>query len=272
MGASTNTVSAYGGLNFYSSEVMGKSYSFSAGNSQIAMALTKGIEKAGKDRIRTSSYVYRIKQKSNGNIIVYYFQNGEARAVEAETVIASTPYFVTSRIIDGLSDGQRGALGAPKYGSYITANLRFNKSIPVSSFSVAVAGERAFTDYASTGWPEKNRNSGNKGEIITCYAPYEKPVMGRCRMIFDSKEQIAMRIVKAFEKILPGSVKHLEEVYLTRWGHALIINEPYMYTKWLPSIEKNIGSIYLCHSDGQGLPALEYSLMEAFRTVKEIDS
>jgi len=272
MGGSSDTVSAYGGLNFYSSELIGSSYSFSAGNSQIAMALVKGIDKAGKDRIKTSSYVYKIKQKRDNQILVYYFQNGQARSVEAKKVVLSTPYFITSRLIDGLSDGQKEALRSPQYCSYITANLRFNKIVSFDSYLTTTPDAGAFTDFADTGWPKKSQNLAGKGEgqIITCFAAYKKPVMGRCHMLLESREHVAERIVKAFEKILPGTTKYLEEVYLTRWGHAIIINRPYMYTKWLPVIEKKIGSIYLSHSDGQGLPAMEYSLGEAFSTVKEI--
>ena len=272
MGAPSDTVSAYGGLNFYASELMGDSYSSSEGNSQITRALVMGIEKAGKDRIRTSSYVYRIKQKGNDKVSVYYFHNGLARAVEAKKVIVCTPYFITSRLIDGLSEGQKEALSSAKYGSYITANLRFNKIISFKAYDTCAPDAGAFTDFISTGWLEKKSNLAKKGEcqIITCFAPYEKPVMGRCHMMMETKEQVAQRIVNAFEKLIPGSVKYLEEVYLTRWGHAIIINQPYMFTKWLPAIEKKIGSIYLAHSDGQGLPSVESALCEAFRAVKEI--
>ena len=270
MGASSDTVSAFGGINFYSSELEGDTYSFSAGNSQIAMALVRGIDRAGKNRIKTSSYVYKIKQKSDDKISVYYFEKGQARAVEAKKVVIATPYFIASRLIDSLSDGQKEALRSQGYGSYITANLRFNRSVYSSSYITTAPDARSFTNFASTGWPENPGKKKEKSQIITCFAPYKNPVMGRCHMMLDSKEHIAGRIVNAFEKILPGSTKYLEEVYLTRWGHAIIINRPYMYTKWLPAIKKKIGSIYLSHSDGQGLPALENSLGEAFRTVKEI--
>jgi len=270
MGASSDTVSAFGGINFYASEIEGDTYSFSAGNSQIAMALVKGIDRAGKNRIKTSSYVYKIKQERDNKISVYYFQNGQARAVEAKKVVIATPYFIASRLTDGMSDGQKEALRAQQYGSYITANLRFNRIVHSSSYLTTTPGAGAFTDFASVFWPENPGRKKGDCQIITCFAPFKDPVMGRCQMMLASKEYIAGRIVNAFEKILPGSTKYLEEVYLTRWGHAIIINRPYMYTRWLPAIKKNTGSIYLSHSDGQGLPAMENSLGEAFRTVKEI--
>lgn len=271
MGTSSDVVSAFGGINFYS-EVVGTICTKSDGNSHIAKALYKGIEEAGANRLRNSAYVYRVKQNINGTVTVYYFMNDEARAVEAKKVIISAPYFVAGKIIDGLSPGQAYALGFPEYGSYMTVNLRFNKVVSFNSYDTWIPAGQIFTDFIPIGWQEKNPNLAKTGEcqIITCFAPYMQPVMGRCHMMMEEKEKIAESVVMTFEKLCPGSREHLEEVYLTRWGHAIIINQTHMFTKWLPRVEKKIGSIYLAHSDGQCLPAVETAVSEALWAAREL--
>ena len=74
---------------------------------------------------------------------------------------------------------------------------------------------------------------------------------------------MARPIVEAFLKLHPEARAHLKHVHVTRWGHAIIINRPGLVTRWLPRVQKQVGPIYLASSDGQALPAMETSTMEA---------
>jgi protoporphyrinogen oxidase len=269
-GAPSDTISAFAGIYQYS-EILAPIYSTSAGNSTVAQALTKAIEAAGANRIRTSAYVYRIRQKGD-KVVVYYIANGQAHAVEANDVVLAIPYFVAARVIEGLAQEQETLLTYPKYSSYIVANLRFDQVVTFQGYDNWVPCIETFQDFIPVGWPEQKRNLAPNGEcqILTCFAPYVNYSLGRQLMLKQPKEMLAECLANQVEQIFPGAKKHLKEVYLTRWGHAMVRNEVNMITRWLPRVQKKIGSIYLAHTDGQTISTVETALPDAIWATEEI--
>jgi len=273
MGASAETLSAFGSLNFYS-EFLGNIYAFPEGNAHLIKVMVEAFNAAGKDRIVPGCVVYKIDPVSDDNVRVYYMRGEESLCVEAKRVIAATPYFVSSRILAGISDAQRYMLNLPKYAAYFVGSLVFDKVVSFDSYDSWVPAAGAFDDFIPTTWVDRDLHTQleakKAGQSISCFACEHRPGVGRWRMMNKKPHEMAMPIVEAFEKIVPGATASLREVHMTRWGHAIIINQPGMYTKWLPKLSKRHGPVYLAHSDGQGLPAVESSTAEAFVAAKEI--
>jgi oxygen-dependent protoporphyrinogen oxidase len=274
MGAPASVVSAYGGINFYIDVIEERAYGYTDGNSHVAKLAASKVLAAGADRIRTGCMVRRIVPVSNDLARVYFTHKGESLGVEAKRVVLAVPYFVAARLIDGLSASQKYALGCQRYGSYVVASLCFDKVVPgaFAGYDNWTPSLKVFEDYLPIGWPdpeaEKKREAD--GQIIGLFAGQHSPLLARWRMITQRPESFARPMVEAFEKLFPGSKRHLRQVHMTRWGHCFIINRPGMFTRWLPSIRKQIGPIFLAHADGQGLPAIEASAGEAIATSKTI--
>lgn len=271
MGASAKVVSAYGGINFYS-EILGKAYSFPAGNAEVARALARGVDAAGKRRIRTGCYVYRVIPRGDDRAEVHYHWQGEARIAEAKRVILSVPYFIASRLIEDLSPGQRYALGCQRYASYIVANLCFDRVVAAAGYDNWSPSRAGFQDYVPADWSA--RATGDRdptgGQVVALFAPCKHPVLGRFKMMTGSPAQLARPLVDRFFRLHPEAKAHLREVHMTRWGHAFLINRTGVYTQWLPRIRKQVGPIHLAHSDGQGVPAVESSVHEAITAARRI--
>jgi protoporphyrinogen oxidase len=271
MGGSARSISAYGGINFYS-EIIGNLYAGNEGNHHIVKAMVKGIERAGANRIRPGCFVYRIEPRADNRAVIHYVNQGQSRAVEAKKVILAVPYYQAGRMIDGLSDSQRYALTCPPYGAYLVANLIFDSVISADSYDTWVSGRTAFEDFIPVGWADKNKPAApnGTGQIITVFAPCRQATLGRLKMQDQSIELWAQTIVDAFVRLRPDSLAHLQEVHLTRWGHAILVNQVGMFTKWLPHLKKDIGPIRLAHSDGQGLPAVESATCEGLAAARAI--
>jgi protoporphyrinogen oxidase len=272
LGASAKTVSAYGALNFYV-EFMGEIFAFPEGNYHVIKKMAETFERAGKDRIRKGCTVFRIAPEAAG-ARVCYLQNGEARAISAKKVILATPYFVASRVIEGLSPAQRYALNLGTYAAYYVLNLHFDRVVSFDSFDSWVPAAHVFDDFIAHTWTDKPRHAklqeANAGQVITLFAPCKHPVLGRYSMMTKKPAEVAKPILEAFFKVLPEARPHLKHVHVTRWGHAIIINRPGLVTRWLPRVQKQVGPIYLASSDGQALPAMETSTVEAMDAAKKI--
>ncbi len=268
MGDTAAGVSAFGGLNFYSEVVEEVAYAFPEGNHGVVKALLASVEKAGAGRVQRGCMVTRIERAGEDGARVCYVQGGKPLALQARRVVLAVPYFVAARLLQGLSDAQRYALGCQHYASYIVANLVLDGPREARAYDMWTPSVKAVQDVISVDRVERKLGrevAEGQGAIFTCFCPCKGAVMGRYRMIAASAEAHAVPIVKAFEAAFPGSAARLREVHMTRWGHCFIRNRPGMYTRWLPNLDKQLGPVHLAHSDGQGLPAVESSTQEAIR-------
>lgn len=270
-GASSDTISAYAGINFYS-EILGNIYSSQEGNYQIVKALVQHINKAGSNRIQKGAYVYKIVPVSQDLAKVFYMRMGRNYVVSAKKVILAVPYFQVAYLIDGLSSGQRRLLNFQHYSSYIVANLRFKQVISHQAYDNWVPSlSGTFEDFIPIGWANPyKRTSTQPGQIITIFSPCHHPIWGRMRMM-DEPSTIAQEIVAGFAQLYPDSIQYLEEVFMTRWGHAMMIPQPLVFTNWLAKVKKQIGPIWLVHTDGQGCSAVETAFPETMEMLKKIE-
>lgn len=272
LGASAKTLSAYGALNFYT-EFLGNIYGFPEGNWGVVKALAAPFEKAGKGRIVKGALAYRVEPAGDG-VRVCYTRRGQSHAVEARRAIIATPFLVTSRLIANLSPAQRYALNLPRYASYFVANMIFDKIICFDAFDNWVPTAHVFDDYITSTWADKEKHrqleQAGAGQVVSFFAPCRSASLGRWRMMTQKPEAIARPVVEAFAKLHPGCLAHLKEVHVTRWGHGVLINQTGMYTRWLPAVQKQHGPIYLAHSDGQALPAMESCTYEAITAAQNV--
>jgi phytoene dehydrogenase-like protein len=266
MGAPAKTVSAFGGINFYADVIEERAYAWTEGNQHLIKVMAAAVNRAGAGRLQPGCTVYKVKPVSEDLARVYYYQNGESFGVETRRVVLATPYFVTARLIDGLSPSQKYALGCQRYCAYVVGNLCFDKVQSFEGYDSWAPTANTFEDYLPCGWPEPavtKPRMEKEGQVIGAFACSHYPLLTRFRMMTQKPDAFAHRIVDDFEKLHPGSRQHLREVHMTRWGHAFIIDRPGVRTRWLPAIKKRIGPILLAHQDGQGLPAVEASTNEA---------
>ncbi len=272
-GGPASRLSAFGGLNFYS-EFLGDIYAFPEGNAHVAKLLAKRFDEAGAGRVMPDCVVHTIEVVSDDLARVYFEHEGEPQAVEARRVVLAVPYFVAPYLLKDLTDTAKAKLGQGEYASYFVVNLCFDEVVSFEGYDSWFPGQTAFDDYIPSAWADRQRHQrlvdAGAGQVIACFACTRDADEGRQRMLDAQPKDIARPVVTAFEADCPGATSHLREAVVTRWGHAILINRPGMYTEWLPSIDKRIGSVFLAHSDGQGLPALESATQEAIAAAEGV--
>ncbi|MBY0404350.1 MAG: FAD-dependent oxidoreductase, partial [Cyanobacteria bacterium] len=279
LGGSVSQVSAYSGINFYS-EITGPIYAFPGGNARVGQTLVEKINAAGEHRFRTGVSVYQMEQKPSGKVWVSYFNqaSGEATTIECNAVILAIPYFFASRIIPNLPTRWRDILKASQYGSYLVANLCFKERVFSHGYDhwnlLGITGDTPlpFTDFIDAQYTT-DPSHRKAGQVLTVYAPFQEPHMGRGLLLQGNQRPLAEGIVSGLQKTLNFPLNTLEEVRLTRYGHQLLTPTPGRM-KLLRSLHHQLDEANtpycFAHSDGQGLPSIESAILQGLKAAEDV--
>jgi L-2-hydroxyglutarate oxidase LhgO len=268
LGAGVGDVSAYAGVNFYS-EIAGPIYAFPGGNAVLARAMLDRVSRAGSGRVVNGASVFAVEPAENGLARVGWFDSahpGEARCVAARWVAVAAPYYFAGRILRGIDPAAAATMTGLRQGSYLVANCCFEGRLKATAYDSWTPGEAAFTDVidASAALPMASRPQTHG--VMTIYAPFRDPGAGRAQLLAGDRAALAGPIVAGLRRFLPDALgtAQLAEVRLTRWGHQHRIPQPGAIAQ-MRDFPKRFGNVLLTHSDGQGMPAVESALAEAFR-------
>jgi protoporphyrinogen oxidase len=275
LGGGIEATSAYAGINFYS-EICGDIVAFPGGNAAVARAMARKIEARGSNRCMTNVSVFGLEPEGTGDRVrVGYFDShspGEPRAISARRVVLAVPYYFIPRIWRGLSGSVANRLRGFSYGSYVVANACFEGRFLKTGYDHWTLDNPAFTDFILADGVVSAARQVPDHSVLTIYAPYRNALQGRIQLLQNDREAVAAPIVEQLARYLPASRQaKLSSLRLTRYGHQLLSSRVGIIQQ-VREIPKQVGPIYLAHSDGQGMAAIESCLTEAFRVAKQIKS
>lgn len=268
MGAGAGEVSAYVGLSFLS-ELAGRIYAFPGGNAALAKAMAGRVSSAGTGRIVTGAAVYAVEPSSEGGdarVAWFDAENpGAPRCVAAKWVVLAAPFFFAARILRGIDPVAKATMTRLRQGSFLVANCCFEGALSPGAYDCWTPEAENVTDAVDAGAALGERRPKDHG-VLTVYAPFRDPQMGRAQLLAGDGAALAAPIVAELRRFLPEAFSgtRLTEVRLTRWGHHHLIPAPGII-ETMRALPKRFGNVLLAHSDGQGMPAVESALTEAHR-------
>lgn len=270
LGGGIKEISAYAGVNFYS-EIAGNIYAFPGGNAYIAQTLTSQIRKAGQNRIQSGVSVYHVAQQGD-QVLTSYFLNDQPEqfyTVASRAAIVCVPYFFAGRIIQGLSDHQKAVMQGMQYGSYLVANCCFNQRVYEGGYDNWVVNYPGFTDFIVADHVVDKPKQASDPMVLTIYAPYRNALSGRMKLFQGDRQAIAAELSQSLESMIAYPKDSLKEIRLTRYGHQMTTSRVGLI-QTLAGLQKQVDRIFIAHSDGQGMAAIESALTEALLTVPKV--
>ncbi len=261
-----NSISALAGF-YLLEDLTHPSYVFPGGNPALAKALAARLQKSGRGRCLTGTFVWNVIPKENGAEVIYSDATGSMHRIACRKVIVTAPPMVTARIIPDLDDKVKASLLWQKYGSYLVANFCLRKKTFSGSYDNWVGSPFTFSDFvvAETPYLEAGTYKPEMGSVLTVYNPYPASSAGRGILLMGDKEELSAKLVDQLEKLVEHFQGNLEEVVLSRWGHAMVVASPSFFSKISKLASLDTGPIILAHCSTAGLPAAESAIIAARR-------
>lgn len=235
---------------------------FKGGNPAIARGLAAKVDKAGSNRCIKKAFVWNIEIKDGGASVIYSTGDGTAHRVDCKHVIVASSPLVASRQLKHIPDETKASLMSFRFGSYLVANVCMKEKLFKGTYDCFAGPPFSFADItvAETPYIKTNTYNPSMGSVLTIYQPYAAGSEGRMVLMQGDGPKIASSIVTQLEKLIPGALKQIDEVTLTRWGHALAIIGPGYFSR-LSKLQNLPDAPYsLAHSSVWGWPAVESAI------------
>jgi NAD(P)-binding Rossmann-like domain len=281
-GIGWDELSAAAAWNFIAAEEFGRVV-LPGGNAGLARAMwsqLRELEQAGEcdggSRLRAGCLVEGVRLLANGKVEVRWREpNGKRRTLHAKHVIMA--------MIDDLAthDGAKAnALPSVQTVAYLVANVRLKRPLPTDIYDLFLLHNRRFP--MDGGEFELDRRivdaldgtfalkpPPSRGDVLTLYWPLPWH-SARFTIIGESDwmayaELGASQIRRALE-VVGLSANDIEQVRLTRWGHAMPYAQPGQIADGIAEIVRRpiAERIWFVNQDNWLLPAVETCLEEAF--------
>lgn len=250
-GATTEDTSLYVGLSGARDWFRFPHYTWEGGIGMASRKVLDSIGESGRKRLRTRSYVYRVRRK-HGKVLVSLFQDGKPRTIEARAAVMATPKFITKLLVEGLPTDQYAAMSSMRYAPYPVYNLCFDRVVYNQGYDNWPVGSKNFTDFIPADWVTHAEGGDlSRKQVITVYAP--RPELERSNLLDDAKA-VGMAQAAAGELLglFPGWVDHLKEVRIYRRGHPMPMSCPGYYTRLQPIARRDLAPVYFAHCDAMG--------------------
>jgi protoporphyrinogen oxidase len=247
-------------------DLVTNSYVFEGGNSAISRALAAKIDATGNERLVRDAFVWEVSVSDDQASVIYSTKDGAMHRARAGHVIVTAPPLVAGRFMNGIDDKLKAYLLQMKFGSYLVANCLLSKQLFTGTYDNWVGKPFSFADITIAETPYVMNNTYNKGmgSVLTLYQPYPQGSPGRALLMIGNRQEFASSLVSQLAKLVQHLSTNLEEVVLTRWGHAMAVPEPgyFQRLRKIHAAEGN-GVFSLAHSSMQGLPSAEAAITAA---------
>lgn len=242
------------------------SYVFEGGNTAIPRALAGKIEAAGKGRMLRDAFVWEVSVGDDQASVIYSTKNGVMHRARCAHVIVTAPPLVAARFMNGIDDKLKAYLLQMKFGSYLVANCLLSKRLFTGTYDNWVGKPFSFADItiAETPYLINKSYKAEMGSVLTIYQPYGIGSPGRAQLYIGDRQQFANSIVSQLSILVAHLSGSLEEVVLSRWGHAMAV--PGLgYWSRLRKIHALEGDerFSLAHNSMQGMPSAEAAISAA---------
>lgn len=289
-GAGWEEVSAAGGWNFVAAEQFGQ-WVFPGGTALIAQRLWERVRAAiGPERLRPRTVVLDARPAAGGGVaLTYGLPDGSVRALRAQRVVMACPKFVCKGIMPEylLHDPARlNSMQLMETRAYAVVNVLLNVGLDDTFYDAffledgslpgsSEAEQRAWTrplDAVSAGW---TIGGTTDRATLTLYWPLSFATGRGLLLGQQAFAEISGRLLPHLDHILATlglSRSAIEQVRMTRWGHALPISAPNLIADGhCQRVREPIGDeVYFINQDNWALPAVETSLLEAFHYAPQV--
>lgn len=262
--AGLNQLSALAGY-YLAQDLVSPSYVFKGGNPAIARALLRALSQTGSGRVATGAFVWQIDIRDGGASVVYSLKDGSTHRVNCRRVIVAVPPLVAARIIPALDDRAKAGLLSFKFGAYLVANFCMPRKTFRGAYDNWVGSPFTFSDVilAETPYLATGTYKHEMGSVLTVYQPYGNLSPGRTLLLQGNRQAFASSLVEQLSKLVPQFQSNLEEVVLTRWGHAMVIARPGLFARLAQLQAIDTGPVILAHNSMAGLPSAESAISAA---------
>ncbi len=255
-----NQISALAGYSLLA-KLVSPIHVFKGGNAAITRALMSSLSSSGTGRMLTNTFVWKVEIQNDGASVIYTTADGVCHRVQCRHAIIATSPMVAARQLSHIENQLRAQLLMFKFGSYLVANCLMKKKLFNESYDCFVGAPYTFADItvAETPYTATGSYTASMGSVLTVYQPYPAGSEGRALLMTGDRQQFARQLAGELEKLIEGFEKDLDEMVLTRWGHALAILGPGYYTR-LKKIQPFQERFSLAHSSIAGGPTIEAAL------------
>lgn len=246
-------------------DLVAPSYELEGGNPAIARALASRLKGTNPGKVVSGSFAWSVALNDKGASIVYSTSDGSVHRVNCRHVILAIPPMVAARILTSIKAKDKALMFTFRYGSFLVANLLLKKKIFSGSFDNWFGSPFTFTDMvvAETPYQMQGHYKPEMGSVLTVYQPYAPGTEGRTLLFEGDREKFARSIVSQLTPVLGPLESWLDQVVLTRWGHAMAVTGPGYYQQMTRILNNQSDNYSLAHSSFYGLPCLESAVKGA---------
>lgn len=257
-----NQVSALSGL-YLVEDLSSSNYVFKGGNTAITKGLLSKLRaNGGESRLAPGAFVWKVELTDSGAKVMYTGKDGQPHTVACKHVIVTTPPLVAWRQVKNMPDKMRANLMQFKYGSYLVANCLLDKRIFTGAYDNWLGSPYTIADItlADTPYVRSGSHRPQMGSVLTIYQPWEPGSAGRSLLMIGDRQKFAKSIRDQLAPLISQLDNHLEEIVLSRWGHAMPVAGPGYYARLLKICDAQTGNLTLAHSSTQGMPSAEAAI------------
>ena len=266
--ADAHEISAGAGIGYFSL-VFNIGQGLSRGIVGGPSTLTQGIAMALGERVRLDAEVVEIVQRKR-SVIVRYRQDGLDKQVEARCVVLATPATVSHRVAVDLPPDVREALGAVRYGPYVSAAFLTDEPNPQpwdAAYGIATP-KRSFNIVLNQSSIVRGRETTRQpGSSIMVFSPAR---LART-LLEQSDEEILRRYTHDLDRVLgSGFGRSVTEAQVQRWETGA----PYCFPgrgALQPTLTRGDGRVFLA-GDYLGTLYTETAISTGFSAAQEAAS
>ena len=243
-------------------------YAFPGGNGAISKALAARLD----EHISRNAFVWSVQVKGDGAEVIYQAQDS-IRKITCKHVIIAAPPIVAGRILQGVSNAEKGPLFSFRYGSYLVSNFIYqDESKQFSNFenfnlSDTAAETSLINDFIPAELVLKSTGSykPSMGSILTVYSPFQPGSQGRSLLFGSDRVELLTQVAHELSDRTGLEMSTIEAVVPTRWGHAMAAPIPGYFRRLenLLYAGRNNPVYTLNHSSLFGVQCLENAYVAA---------
>jgi oxygen-dependent protoporphyrinogen oxidase len=223
------------------------------GSSRLPEAIARELG----DRIVTSAEVTCVEAHGE-HVVVDYVRGSETCRASARHVIVATTANVTHRILRGLPEDTRSALGQIRYGAFLSAAVLTDETGPMpwdNSYAIATPGLSfgVFFNMAST----LRIGTRKRGGSLMLF----RGARGAEELMKGSDEDIAAAFLTDLDRLFPGTRAVVSEIRVQRWP----LGAPYSFpgrAELQPALTRDLGPVHLA-GDYLEFPCMDAAIATA---------
>ena len=289
-------VSAACGWNFIAAEEFGR-WILPGGNAGLVDALRQRLlhleERTPRNcpprHLRAGSRVVEVRVLAHNRVLVVHKgADGVFRSLIAKRVVMACPKHVAKWILTDMraTDPDRFQLCSQvNTNAYVVANVLLNRPVRTHFYDMFMLRNGAFDQNYDTAHPLRTTDIVNgafaarsedrdeyhdqrRNHVLTCYWPLSFPSGRFAAIADDALTLFATQLQPELDAAL--NIFHLtrsdvEQIRLTRWGHALPLAHPGLIDRGTSEAVRQPwrDHVFFVHCDNWSLPAVETCLQEA---------